>query len=495
MKKNIIFLWVVFAAMVLSSPVLADSRVDAMGTDPRVTDDQDIIWMYPNQVLNYKNTLDFRLNDSSGDFGGGTGEWGGVTKDLSDMGLGGGVLSVYINRPFAPTFGVYPIEYWIPTGATAFWGTTESFLYQAPDKPTNGVWAGGAVTMSAPTPTNKFDLIWAGSMGGFDLGVKLNYGDNQPNSPDNAVTTTANNGLSGKAVNKAQTDGIDIGLGMKSDFFSQINFHAGYASGSFQDLQSLSNGPTISNNGGKDDGIYTITAGTLLQHDVSADNNVRVFGDWNLNQFSAKDTVQTSLTGNYDDSASVDYTASTKYSLMVGTLGLGGNHKFADGKSLLTAGFLASYWNSKQTASENDKSSGQTVSGSYSSEEDITTWDVAFNTGIEAKVSGWLTLRAGIEKSLFDSSDTKVTLSNPSNPTTTIETTGDSSLNPNGVQYNMGFGIQAEDWVLNAVYSAKSFETSLGAVQPGNGIFFDNHSGTGTGPIVQVVQADITHPF
>jgi hypothetical protein len=282
---------------------------------------------------------------------------------------------------------------------------------------------------------------------------------------------------------------------MKSQFFSQVNFHAGYASGSFQDLQSLSNGPTISNNGGKDNGIYTLTAGTLLQHDVSADNNVRVFGDWTLNQFSANDTVQISPDGNYEDAASTDYTASTKYSLMVGTLGLGGNHRFGDGKSLLTAGFLASYWSSKDTADETDKPLAQTVSGSYSSEEDITTWDVAFNTGIEAQVTGWLTLRAGIEKSLFNSTDTKLTLSNPSNPTTTVETTGDSSLNPNGVQYNMGFGINAEGWVLNAVYSAGSFEQSLANVQPGNGIFFDNKAGTAVGPIVTVVQADISHPF
>lgn len=215
-------------------------------------------------------------------------------------GLGGGVLSVYLNRPFAPAFGVYPIEYWLPTGATAFWGTTESFIYQAPDGPVSGVWgkAGGAagVTMGAPTPVNKFDVIWAASMGGFDLGVKLNYGDNQPNSPDNAVTTTADNGLSSKNIDTAQTAGIELGVGMKSDFFSQVNFHAGYDMGSFQDLQSLSNGLTVTNNGGKDNGIYTMTAGTLLQHDFSADNNIRIFGDWNLSQFAAKDTVQDSQT-------------------------------------------------------------------------------------------------------------------------------------------------------------------------------------------------------
>ncbi|HTC22130.1 MAG TPA: hypothetical protein VK859_14835, partial [bacterium] len=349
----------------------------------------------------------------------------------------------------------------------------------------------------APTPTNKFDIFWAGSMGGFDLGIKLNYGDNQPNSPDNEVTTTANNSLSTQAVNRAQTEGIDVGVGMKSQFFSQINFHAGYDSGSFEDLQGYSNGVTTNNNEGKDNGIYTFTLGTLLQHDVNADNNVRIFGDWNLNQFSANDTVQNSPDNDYNDGNSTNYTASTKYNLMVGTLGLGGNHRFQDGKSLLTAGLLASYWSSKQTADETDKPFGQTVSSNYSSEEDVSTWDVAFNTGIEAQVTGWLTLRAGIEKSLLNSTDTKVTLTNPSTTTTTDETKGDSSLNPNGVQYNMGFGIQAEGWVLNAVYSAESFEDGLKSVQPGNGIFFasSGSGGTSSSGIVSVVQADITHPF
>lgn len=499
MKKILLILLALGAILAAGSRAQADSRLDAMSSDPRVTDDADIIWMYPNQVLDYKDRVDFRLNNSSGSFGSGTGEWGGVTKDLSDMGLGGGVLSVYLNRPFAPSFGVYSIEYWLPTGATAFWNTTESFIYQAKDAPVSGVWGtgGGAagVTMGAPTPDNKFDILWAANMGGFDLGLKLDYGDNQPNSPDNAVTTTANNGLSSKNVDTAQTEGLDIGVGMKSDFFSQVNFHAGGALGSFQDTQSLSNGPTINSNGGKDNGIYSFTAGTLLQHDFSADNNVRVFGDWNLSQFAATDTIRVSQTGNYDDINSTDYSASTKYGLMTATLGIGGNHKFDGGKSLLTSGLLVSYWSSKQTANETDKPLGQLGNSVYSSENDVTTWDVAWNTGIEAQLTGWLTVRAGIEKSLVNSTDTKLTDTNPASATQTVETTGNGSLNPDGVQYHMGFGVNVEEWVLNGVVSAQSFENTIGSVQPGNGIFFDNKAGSGVGPIVTVVEADLSHPL
>lgn len=73
---------------------------------------------------------------------------------------------------------------------------------------------------------------------------------------------------------------------------------------------------------------------------------------------------------------------------MVATLGIGGNHKFDGGKSLLTSGLLVSYWSSKQTADENDKPEGQTTSASYSSEEDVTTWDLSWSTGIEAQLAG-----------------------------------------------------------------------------------------------------------
>jgi hypothetical protein len=495
MRKSIVFLSVIFAAMALAPRAKADSRIDGMSSDPRVTDDVDIIWMFPNQILNYSDKVDFRLNNSQGAWGDGLGEWGGVTKNLTDLGMGG-VLGVYLNRPFAPSFGVYPTEYWIPTGGTAFWSTTEAFLYQAPDAPsTIGVVHNLPVTIGALTPTNKVDVFWADHMGGYDLGIKLNYGDNQPNNPGNAVTTSSNNGVSSNNVDTARTVGLDLGVGMKSDYFSQVNFHGGYSLGSFQDSQTYSDDSSnISNYSSKDNGIYTATADALLQHDFNPDNNVRLFGDWSLNQFAATDVVQDSNDNNYNDAEAVNYSGSSKYDLMVANLGLGMNHKFNQGKGLLTSGLLVSYWSSKQTANETDKPVSQTAASSYSAEEDTTTWDLSWNTGMELQVSGWLTLRAGIAKSVFNSTDTKLTQSNPSAATQTDDTTGDGALY-SGVQFHMGFGINFEDLVLNTVFSAQSLEQTIANVQPGNGIFFDNKTGTNVGPIVTIVEADLSHPI
>jgi hypothetical protein len=348
--------------------------------------------------------------------------------------------------------------------------------------------------MGAPTPANKVDVFWADSLGGFDLGVKLNYGDNHPNDPTNAVTTSSNNGLNVNNINTAQALGIDLGVGFKSAFFSQMNFHAGYSLGNFQDQQTFSNGPTISSNGGKDNGIYTLTAGTLLQHDFTPDNSVRFFGDWNANQFDAKDAVQDSPDKDYNDLNSTNYSASSNFNEMVATLGLGANHKFANGKSLVTSGFLVSYWSAKQTASEDDKPLNETTAGSYKSEEDTTIWDLSWETGIEVKATDWLTLRAGIEKSILNNTDTKLTQTNPTNGTTTSEDSGDANA-LNSVQFNMGFGINVADFALNTVVSAGSLETTLGSVEPGNGILFNTGTSTSPSPIVTVIEADLSHPL
>src|SRR5271155_3736405 len=83
----------------------ADSRLDGMGADVRQVDDVDGIWLYPNQILQYKNTVDFRLNPTglgstvAGELvngnGIGTNEWGGVIHDLGDD---FGTIATYVNR-------------------------------------------------------------------------------------------------------------------------------------------------------------------------------------------------------------------------------------------------------------------------------------------------------------------------------------------------------------------------------------------------------------
>ena len=95
MKKVLLAMMVGLTAFGISMKASASARLDSMTADSREVDDIDLIWLYPNKVLDYKNTVDFQLAPD-GDFGEGTDEWGGVLTELSpDL----GVLGVYVNRP------------------------------------------------------------------------------------------------------------------------------------------------------------------------------------------------------------------------------------------------------------------------------------------------------------------------------------------------------------------------------------------------------------
>ena len=476
MKKNLFLLFLILMAWSIARQSMADARLDAMSSDPRITDDLDIIWMYPNEILQYKDTADFRLNNSNGysNFGDGVGEWGGFTKDLSEIGLEG-VMAVYLNRPFVPGTADFPFEYWMPTGGTGAWETTSVFLYQAPDKPTiNGVAASGAATIGGLTPNNKIDLFWADTFGeGLNIGLHLNYGNNQPNTPSNAVTTTADNSLNGNNTDTSSVLGAELGVGLSAGFFNKVDLHVGYSIGNYTNVQTYSNsGVTTINNASNDNGIYTLSSGALLQHDFNPDNSLRIFGDWYSNQFANSDLVKLSTIGNFNDVNATNYMASNKYNLTLTMFGLSETHKFDKQKSLISSGLLFSYWSSKQTASETDKPSGATSSTSYGEENDVNILSANWNIGLEAQLADWLIFRAGIEKFIFDNTQTKNIVIDPPAPATTVTTTGDSSDPLDGVVFSTGFGINLDKWDLDLVASAGSLETSLQNIAPGNGIFF-----------------------
>ena len=291
--------------------------------------------------------------------------------------------------------------------------------------------------------------------------------------------------------------GVELGIGLVAGFFDKIDLHGGYSVGNYTDTQNFSNsGVTTINNGSNNSGINTKSAGVLLQHNFNKEeNNVRFFGDWYSNQFGGTDQVQMSTIGNFNNINATNYLASNQYNLTLTMFGFSGNHKFDDGKSLLSSGLLFSVWSSKQTANETDKPSGSTTSTNYAAENDVNITSVNWNIGLESQLADWLVFRAGIEKFIFDNTQTKYTIADPPAPTTTVTTTGDSSDPLNGVMFSTGFGVDIDKWKLDLVASAGSLETSLQNLQPGNGIFFDNHSGTGTGPIVTIVEAELSHPL
>ena len=62
MKKSLLFLLMGLMAFGGVVKSMASTRLDGMSSDPRLVEDYDLIWLYPNKVLDYKGTADFRMN-------------------------------------------------------------------------------------------------------------------------------------------------------------------------------------------------------------------------------------------------------------------------------------------------------------------------------------------------------------------------------------------------------------------------------------------------
>src|SRR5690349_19857828 len=125
MKKFCLFIFLGTLVLGTAMKALADSRLDGMSADARAVEDMDLIWLYPNKALQYKNTVDIRLTNSDSGYystwNGDYNEWGGILKDAGDI----GVLGVYSGRPqienwdagysdtyMYQTFGPNQLGYW-----------------------------------------------------------------------------------------------------------------------------------------------------------------------------------------------------------------------------------------------------------------------------------------------------------------------------------------------------------------------------------------------
>jgi hypothetical protein len=362
------------------SPLMSNARIDSMSADVREIEDLGLIWLYPNKVLAYKNTADFELGHLNG---GGTSEWGGV---LVDMGDDFGVLGAYVNRPF-------------------YDAKSASYVVQAaPLASYNWLPVGGG---DSGLSSNVLDLFWAKSVGGADLGLHFNYGE---------------------TFNSSENFGLSAGLGFaNAGAFSEGNIHVDCL------MQNVTAGAT------KDSGIYTIALGTLWQASLSGNEDIRLFGDFQLLQ---------------DKMGAIDE------NLTLIDLGTSLNHKILDGKGLVSSGLILDYFASKMNTTGEAENS----------------WTLLWNASVEAQTASWLTLRAGVVKAIVAR-----LYHSTGSPTYT-----DDERFP--VWFSTGFGVNWQNWTLNTSVNVSTLENSINHVQPGNGLFF-------AGDIVSVAEANLQFKF
>jgi len=289
MKKGLLMLLAGFMVLGASVKVYADARIDGMSTDVREVEDLDLIWLYPNKVVDFKNTVDFRLNYDSYQFGGGTQEWGGVIAD--ETASLGGVLGMYVNRPTDQHTRAYNVSGNLPAMLDPF------RYYSTPVGNT-----------TAYAQNNDFDLFYGTGIGGGNLGVHVNYTDN---------------GIQTAGVDEEDQVALSLGLGLNSvGPFSQLNIHADYGMDSVTKI-----GATTKN---KDNGINTIKLGALGQADLSDTSYIRTFLDLASDQDNLTDLVNT----NWSDMSAV--------------LGASLDHKVNGGKGLVASGLVIDWIGGKE---------------------------------------------------------------------------------------------------------------------------------------------------
>jgi hypothetical protein len=446
MKKGLLLLMMGLMALGLAVKANADARLDSMSQDPRFVEDMDLIWLYPNKALEYKDTVDFRLNDTEYNDGWGQGyaEWGGVLKDMGDV----GVIGAYANRPYYTQTYFEDMYNHNESEKPADW-YNRYMPYGGGWSPA-GQWSGNMPNNAnyyPNTPQNKVDAFWAKSFSGMDLGAMINYADNQEY---------------GALVNNYSQDlGINLGLGTANlGPFSQANFHLSYQMGSFD--TGIQGGESAMG-----DGIYSLAVGALLVNDVDADNSVRVTGDVRNDQWNTKDIQTGNPTTHYQSNQfTVD-------------LGAGINHKISGGKGVVASGLMLVYDGYKVT----DDSYTPTA------EYEGNSWMVLWNASVESQLTGWLTWRAGIFKPIFDR-DYDVTKGQPG----AYGNNDPYSKNGTYSTFSTGFGINVENWTLDAQVSVYSLEQLISNPSLG-GILYDNYNSIDNGSILSITEADLKYKF
>jgi hypothetical protein len=287
MKKGLLALMV--GLMVLGASMKANAqsaRLLGMGANVYGVEDLDMVFLFPNKALEYSNIVNFRGLVPAG------GEYGGLI--LKDDAIGG--MGLFTNVPAA---SVVP----------------------------------GQGQADSAANHNRFDLLWGNNFSGTTFGVALNY----------SATSSDSN------PNYDRDMGINLGLGLTADTFSQIDIHLRYDMGQQYALgKSTSNAPSV------------IDFGGLAQKDLDANNDLRMFADVNLG-------------------SNAGYVANSSATTVM--VGLAGNRKVNDGKGLVSTGLMINY-------------------GSVTGFADDC--QLLWFGSVESKVADWLTLRTGGQARLYD---------------------------------------------------------------------------------------------
>jgi len=485
MKKLLLLLMVGFMAMAATVAMAQSSaRLDGMSQDARLVEDYSLIFPYANKVVQYKNTVDSRLAGATA-----VDNWFGVLDGKHEA---IGVLGVYVYRPWD----------------MGTWLTTVTSLGGA-----NLGYAGGTssgMVANILTPENKLDLLWGKDLSAGTLGIWINYGNNKPAVNNTESTTTDGDADTGRTnatnVNTASVIGVGLAFG-KADLgpFSEANFHASYQTGSFErSIDSVTYSAAGVKTAGdtssvKSDGISRIMVGVLLQHDMDADNSLRVFADASLGSLDAVLAEQFDGNGSgsiVDNAADRKGDVSTKNSSTDISLGLGCNHKVNEGAALVSAGLMVLLNSTSAEITGTSQNAGvatATILGYATDKSESSNMTVPVYLSVESKLLKWLSLRTGVNKALYSANKTTTTNNTDNNATNTATTDVTEVVTTSTVMgaltYNAGLSFNFKNWTLDGVITAGALEQKLRSGDAGAGLLY---AGT---PLVTLTTLDLRYKF
>jgi hypothetical protein len=242
-------------------------------------------------------------------------------------------------------------------------------------------------------------LFWAKTLGDTDFGVQLSYADNKDNETGGYETPRFTPAYTEEVTDYARQYEFKVGVGMKGmGPFQEANFAVAYKLGKIGYSDQVSD-PITGNYKIEDDGIHSFALNADLRHDMDENNNIKLFAGVRLNQVGMKGVSQVSPTQVFSS------TVKTKYTNFV--VGLGCNHKVAEGKGLVSAGLKLDVKAIKYEADVIDQNGEEyfaaqkAVTVDALMEDKNNTLVLPVFMSVEAKVKNWLTLRAGSEYHLY----------------------------------------------------------------------------------------------
>lgn len=466
-----------------------------LGANPEaalLTDDLDLIFLFPNKAADYASVVDLRyegltLTDD---------RWGGVLDNKYEN---IGTLGIYTHRPqrlFTQDPGHPTLQ-----GVSNDWDEIVNGWFEGNGNQTfagNGTGAWGSLYgWEIPTPANDVDLFWAKKTETGSFGIQVTYGRTKGQNNWNLTKATPTDGGNDdigsitflgyeRFSDSASVLGAAVGYGRDGVGGWGLDVRGSFHIGNIDlaDVRKCRNASDTAdiiyeNATLEDDGISQIQGAVLLKKQNSETSETRVSALATLGKLATKELfkVDQNFDGDFVDAFDFDDTRNTEYKNTDLRLNVARNYVVNDGRGKVIAAAGLAYRKQDFTDQVMVFDSGDARREEiYYNNSSFKSFQVPFNVGAEQQLFSWLTARVGASTNLFASYTSENTSrsgdgsNNVTLPETEVYETSDAFTD---VTFTTGLGATWNNFTLDVLLDQTYFEnTVINNLQIGRGIFF-----------------------